>query len=53
MYTSGTDLFTTVINHKSGQYDDVLILDRSVADEYFNHICFGSWVNFIDFPFKT
>lgn len=53
MYTSGTDLFTTVVNHRADRYPDVLILDRSVADEYFEHICFGSWVNFIDFPFRT
>lgn len=53
MYTSGTDLFTTVINHRVDRYPDVLILDRSAADAYFEHICFGSWVNFIDFPFRT
>jgi hypothetical protein len=53
MYTSGTDLFTTVINHRVDRYPDVLVLDRSAADDYFEHICFGSWVNFIDFPFRT
>jgi hypothetical protein len=53
MYTSGTDLFTTVVNHRIERYSDVLVLDRSVADQYFKHICLGSWVNFIDFPFRT
>jgi len=50
-YTTGPDLFTTVVHRCMGDGFDVTMIDKTMADEFMLHHGSATWKTFINFGF--
>jgi len=50
-YTTGPDLFTTVVHRCMGDGFDVTMIDKNMADEFMLHHGSATWKTFINFGF--
>jgi hypothetical protein len=51
-YTTGPDLFTTVVHRFSKEIPDVMVVDKETADSFFIHHGSAIWKTFVNFPFR-
>ncbi|UCB46774.1 MAG: hypothetical protein JSV25_04965 [Spirochaetota bacterium] len=51
-YTTGPDLFTTVVHRHLKDNPDVMVVDKEISDSFFIHHGSALWKTFINFPFR-
>jgi mannosyltransferase OCH1-like enzyme len=51
-YTTGPDLFTTVVHRHLKENPDAMVVDKETSDSFFIHHGSAIWKTFINFPFR-